>query len=116
MRFEILEKTETLNRVALHGRLDSAGVDEVEVKFNAALSPSRRNAIVDMTQVEFLASTGIRMLLTVAKILNRSGSRLVLLGPTTLVAETLRHSGLESFLPVAADLEAARGLLVAPPA
>lgn len=111
MQVEILEKTDAYTHVSLVGRLDTAGVDEVETRFNAAIVPSRNDAIVEVSGVEFLASMGIRMLLTVAKILNRSNARMILVAPSAVVEETLRFTGIADLIPVAADLEAAKGLL-----
>ena len=67
--------------VLLTGLLDTAGVDQVETKFGAAIVPAR-NTIVDLTQVSFMASMGIRMLIATARALSRKGSKLVMFGAT----------------------------------
>ena len=54
-----------VRKVVLVGRLDTAGVDLVETKFGAAIVPNGKNTIVDLTQVTFLASMGIRMVISV---------------------------------------------------
>ena len=105
---EILERSATLTHVALSGRLDTAGVDRLETRFNAAVVAARKNAIVDLSAVEFLASMGLRMLLTAAKTLERSGVKLVLCAPRPLVETTIRNSGLDNLMPIAADVQAAR--------
>ncbi len=104
---DIVERSEHLTHVALTGRLDTAGVDRLEALFNAAVVTRRRNTIVDIRGVDFLASMGLRMLLTAAKILDRSGAKLVLVAPTPLVEAAVRAAGVESLLPLAADREAA---------
>ena len=113
MELSILEDSDSLTRVALRGRLDTEGVDQVEAKFNAAIAPSGKNTIVDFTEVTFLSSMGVRMLLTMARVLNRRKAKLVLQGPQALVHESLRHSALDELIPVAADEAAARALLPA---
>jgi anti-anti-sigma factor len=97
--------------IALHGRLDTPGVGAIETRFAAAAS--RKNALVDLSEVTFLASMGIRMLLTAARGLKLSGHRLVLFGAPTLVGEVLENSGLNQILPVAPDEATARQILAA---
>lgn len=111
MNLQIVERTAELSIVGLSGRLDSAGVDEIETRFNAAVVAPRKHAIVDMSGVEFLSSMGVRMLLTAAKALDRSAARLVLVAATPLIATALRHSALDELIPLAADLESARVLV-----
>jgi anti-anti-sigma factor len=111
MEIQILETSDALTRVALRGRLDTPGVDAIETRFNAALLPRAKNAIVDLSEVSFLSSMGLRMLLTAAKGLQRSGARLVLVSSRPLVDEALRHTALHELIPVVADVPAAAALL-----
>lgn len=111
MKLEILEQRKDLTRVALAGRLDTQGVDAVETQFTTAVAEPQANAMVDLSQVSFLSSMGVRMLLTVAKELQRSGAKMCLVAPQPLVDEALRHSSLDEIIPVAATAEAAEALL-----
>jgi anti-anti-sigma factor len=111
MEMSILEQSDSLTRVALLGRLDTAGVDQIELKFNAAIAPRGKNTVVDFSGVTFLSSMGVRMLLTMARSLNHRKARLVLQAPQELVLESIRHAALEDLIPVAADEAAARALL-----
>lgn len=111
MEMQVLEQGETLTRVALTGRLDSAGVGQVELKFSAATAPRRKDTMVDMSGVTFLSSLGIRMLLTVARTLHRAEARMILQAPQELVLDSIRHAALDQLIPVAADDAAARELL-----
>jgi len=110
MELEILEQSPTLTRVALKGRLDTAGVDKVEARLNAALAHDK-HGVVDLSGVTFLASMGIRMLIGGAKMLNRRGKKLVLIAPRPLVDQALKHTALDDIIPVAQDLDAALVLL-----
>ena len=87
MELELLEPIEGATRVALSGRLDTEGVDRVEARFNAATASDRQHAIVDLSEVTFIASMGIRMLVTAAKTLSRDRARIVLLSPQEIVEE-----------------------------
>ena len=108
MELRVIEQGDAFTHVALSGRLDSAGVDSVESRFNATLAGPRRHAIVDLSAVDFLSSMGVRMLLMMAKLLNRSGARMVLVAPRPLVEGALRHSAVDQLIPVRADVTSAR--------
>jgi len=96
-------------RIALHGRLDTPGVDTIETRFAAAAA--RKNALIDLSDVTFLASMGIRMLLSAARALKLSGHKLILFGAPSLVGETLEHAGLSQIVPIAPDEATALQLL-----
>lgn len=110
MELEILEQAPTFTRIAMRGRLDTAGVDQIETKLNASLTRAG-HGVVDLSEVTFLASLGIRLLVTAAKMLNRRGGRLVLVAPQPLVDQALRHSHLDDLIPVAPDVDGAMALL-----
>jgi anti-sigma B factor antagonist/serine/threonine-protein kinase RsbW len=56
-----------------------------------------------MSEVTFLSSLGLRMLLTVAKALGRRGAKTVLLSPQPAVREILSLSGFDQLMPVHND-------------
>ena len=56
-----------------------------------------------MTEVGFVASLGIRMLFSVARIVQRQGRRMVLLGVQPAVAEVFSTVGMDLVIPSAAD-------------
>ena len=60
MHLEISPLGERLVKVSIVGRLDTAGVDRVETRLVAALVPPGNNAIIDLSQVEFVGSMGIQ--------------------------------------------------------
>lgn len=100
--------------VALRGRLDTAGVGEIETRFYASFLPRGLNALVDLAAIDFVASMGIRMLVTAAKSLDAKGRRLILFGATDLVEEVLRDTGIDQFIPLVADRAAALDRIQSP--
>jgi len=64
------------------------------------LANSRRSLVVDLTQVPFLASLGIRSLLVAARVINRRGDRMVLLNPSPIVEKVLVSTGVDEFMPI----------------
>lgn len=87
--------------VALKGRLDTAGVSAIEVRFAAAIVPKARNAVVDLDGVEFLASLGIRMLISTARALAGKGAKMALAGGSEAVVEVIETTSLMEIIPLA---------------
>jgi anti-sigma B factor antagonist len=95
---------ESFRRIALTGRLDSRGTDEIAVKFAALSAAEKRRVVVDLTGVDFLASIGIRALLSAAKTAQQKGGRLVLyVGANPAVTKTLEATGIDALIPMFAD-------------
>jgi anti-sigma B factor antagonist len=113
VRYEVVELGPTANKVVLAGRLDSASVGRVETPFTAALAGGDRHAVFDMRQLDFLSSLGIRLLLSVARVVARRGGRIVLFGTQPMVAEVLTTMSLDSVLPMVATEEEALARLAA---
>ncbi len=65
-------------KISFVGRLDTAGVDRIETRFVASLVPSGKSAIVDLGQVDFVASMGIRMLISTGRSLSMKHGKLAL--------------------------------------
>jgi len=103
MGLEIKNQSDQITHLALRGRLDTAGVGQVDLRFTAHTVPRAKPLLVDISEVTFLASIGLRMLLTVAKALNNRGAKTVLLSPQPAVRDVLSLSGLDQLMPVHND-------------
>jgi len=99
--------------VHLNGRLDILGTQAIDLKFTANTSAQRKSVIVDLSGVDFIASIGIRMLVTNAKSLNALGHKLVLLQPQPKVEDMLKSTGIDNVIPIANDLDAAITMITA---
>lgn len=98
MQFVIDESGATAT-ISLTGRLDIKGAEAVALSL-ATLSGNKNNLTVDMAGVTFIASIGLRHLVSAARSIGRRGGRLVLLNPDTTVAEVIATSGLSDLLPI----------------
>lgn len=101
--------------VALAGRLDTLGVDRVETRFNAATAAAGRDILVDLTEVSFVSSMGVRLLITAARSLRSRGHRMVLFAAQPTVTSTLEMIEMDQVIPLVADLDAAKNRLAAEP-
>jgi anti-anti-sigma factor len=93
--------------VALIGRLDIEGVQSIGLRFSAQTAGRKKNSIVDLSGVEFLASLGIGTLVETAKALQMRGARMVLMNPPPLIAETLKTSKIDKIIPIVKDTDEA---------
>jgi anti-sigma B factor antagonist len=103
VQIEVEELSAEQVKVTLVGRLDTPGVERVEMRFVASLVPSGRHALVDLSQVEFIGSLGVRMFISVARSLHLKRALLVLMAPQAQVREVFDHVSLNDIIPVCAD-------------
>ncbi len=99
-------------KVILEGRLDITGAGVIDLQFSA-IAGSHRGVVVDMTNVSFLASIGIRTLLLGAKTVQRRGGTFVLLNPVDEVEKVLEVTGVTDLMPIFHDNDAALAAVAA---
>ena len=97
--------------IDLSGRMDIIGTQQIDLKFTALTSTRRAQILVDLSKVTFIASIGIRTLINNAKAQKLRGGCMVLYKPSNQVEEVLRATGIHSIIPIAHDIDAARGAL-----
>jgi len=92
---------ENLRKIAITGRLDIQGTDSVASKFEALIAEPKKAVIVDLSSLRFLASIGIRSLITGAKVVQQRGGKMVLVvGDNSLVAMSLESTGVDVLIPI----------------
>jgi len=111
MNMNVEELDNGIRRIALDGRLDMAGAQAIDLKFTGYTAAAKGRILVDLSQVEFIASIGLRTLLSAAKAQKLKGGTLVLCGAQPLVAKVLETAGLNTFIPSVGDTAAAIALL-----
>src|SRR6516165_12537868 len=107
MQLQTTDVGDGVLNVLLIGRLDTPGVDSVETQLTAHLVPRGGRAMIDLSQVTFIGSGGIRMFITIARALSRRGGKLVLYGAQPLVAQVFTTTSLNEIVPVRSDSTAA---------
>jgi len=108
---EIQKRTENGTTVlALVGRLDELATADAEAALLALVNEGELRAVVDMRGVEYVSSSGLRVLLMWAKATRRQGGEAVLFGVSPFVAEVLEVSNLTQVFTVRDSLEEARGV------
>ena len=84
--------------VALTGRLDTVTAPELESELASALDDVE-NLIIDMKDLEYISSAGLRVLLSAQKIMNRQGSMKVVHVNETIM-EILEVTGFVDILTI----------------
>ena len=110
MQIIITDDSGPTARVGLAGKLDIAGAEEIALPL-ATLAGAKQSVVVDMSGVTFIASIGIRHLVTATKALNRRGGKLVLVSPSELVRDVLETSGVTDLMPIVTNETEAFALL-----
>lgn len=102
MEMNITEIDGTLTKVQLQGRLDAMGADRIGLRFTAGVAGQPRDAIVDLSGVSFVASLGLRLLISTARALDGKGAKLVLFGAQELVQGVFDDAALDQIIPIVA--------------
>lgn len=89
------------------GRLDSANARSFESIVMARVDAGERRLLVDFNRLQFISSSGMRVLLMAAKKLQSSDGRLVLCGMPEHIHEVFRISGFDQIIPIRDTREAA---------
>ena len=92
--------SEQLRLITLSERMDIQGTEKIELTLTA-LVRGWPNVVVDLTEVTFLSSMGIRALIVNAKALKNSGGKLVLvLGDNAAAERTLKVTCADALMPM----------------
>jgi anti-sigma B factor antagonist len=95
-----------ITRVLLDGRLDIQGAAEVDLRMNV-LAGSSKFLLIDLTNVSFLGSMGLRSIVIPAQAVSRRGGKVALLGPIPMVEEVLKASRIDEIIPIFHNLDSA---------
>jgi anti-anti-sigma factor len=94
------------------GRVDAAGAALLEAHCHKGLEREDARLVVDLAGVDFMASAGLRALLSLAKKVQSAKGKLVISGARGPVKEIFDLAGFTSILPMCATLEEAAGLVM----
>lgn len=111
MKFEIAPAAPGVTRVVLDGRADAAAIDLVEAGLTARLRDTEGHLVLDLAGVPFMGSLGIRLLISLARMVARRGARIAMVGAQPQVLEVFETMALLDLIPHAVDHDAALALL-----
>jgi len=83
------DKSSGASRFVLRGRVNAASADVLLYKLETALKEGRKNIVVNMTQVEYLSSVGIRVILKIYKKIIETGGKFNIEQPSEIVKNVI---------------------------
>jgi len=101
---------DNLRKIVILGRLDIPGTDSIAGELEKLAAAPKKNIVVDLSSLKFLASIGIRALFKSAKSVKERGGKMVLVvGSNSSVVMSLEATGVNKLIPMfKSDAEAER--------
>lgn len=104
-----------IRRIYLSGRLDTVGSEEIASEFAALSESAKHGVLVNLSEVTFLSSMGIRAIIAGAKALQAKGGRMVLhASGNDVVLRTIEVTGVDELIPMFEDEDDAERALLGP--
>ncbi len=110
MKLEVADMENGTTEVILSGRLDIEGALKIDSEFNH-IAEEKKKVLVDLSDVTFIASLGIRTLIMGAKATANKGGKMVLLNPQPNVEKVLRTSRVDTVIQSVNDPPTVHALL-----
>ena len=80
----------------LEGEMDTAAAAEVEKVMEPLYTSDGKDVIIDCTRLEYIASSGLRILISILKGAKSAGSRVVLRGVNDDIKSVFKLTGFDS--------------------
>ena len=107
MELQYSERDDRIRMLKLIGKLDIVGVGQIETRFIGYSAGEGVRVVVDLSEVDFLASIGIRLLTLTAKSVAMRGGKMALINPNPDVQNVLDVTGIPAIIPIYSDLQSA---------
>ncbi len=95
--------TKTVNgdqlNIALEGRLDTGTAPELEVKLKE-VAPQTQNLYLNMKDVQYVSSSGLRVILLAHKLMLPTGGKMIIKQPSSFCKQVLVATGMDSILSI----------------
>jgi len=106
MEMTVEELPNGVTKAALKGRMDIEGAQAVDVRFNV-LAGAKRKLVVDLRELDFIASMGLRTLMVCARTITSKGGKIAFANAQPNVLKVLSSSGIGEVVSVNPTLDAA---------
>lgn len=97
--------------VAIQGRLDAAAAPDLEAQLKTRLAQGNSHIVVDMADVTYISSSGLKVLLGALRQARRQRGQLALCNLQPKVASILEMVGFDRVFPIGQGVEATARLL-----
>ena len=107
MELKVIYVGDDYTHLALCGKLDNMGVTEIQEQFLELTAGRGKSSVVDISEVTFTGSNGLRMFLLAVKGLRKEKKVVILLNPKPMLNSVLMDSGIEDAVIISHDTESA---------
>src|SRR5574341_2143363 len=113
MKLEYNELEDGIRLITLVGMLDLSGTYSIEIEFVRQCAGEHVRVLVDLSEVEYISSIGVHMLVNAANSIARRDGKMALLSPRRKVMDVLELTGISQIISIYTDLETAKAGLLA---
>ena len=103
-----MQNKDNISLLRLQGKLDFTTATEFEQKFNIMISEGGKKFIFDLSEVDYMSSAGLRLLLIATK---KTKGSIVLNGVRDSVKQVIEIAGFLSMFQFSSDIDEAAKLL-----
>lgn len=105
------ERLNEVTVVTVDGRFDATGAPEMESHCKQLLAEGSKRWVLDLGNLVYISSAGLRSLLVLAKTLKAAGGAMVLCQLTPMVREVMDISGFDKIFTIVLDRDSALAAL-----
>lgn len=107
MQLQYNELVDGIRLLGLIGALDMNGTYAIEVEFVRHCAGENVRVLIDLSEVNYISSIGIPMLVNSARSVARHGGKMVLFNPQRSVESILELAGIPLIIPIFYDFDTA---------
>ncbi len=95
-----IERNDGIMVAVAEGRVDGANAQEFQGELSEAIDPSDRAVILDLEEITYISSAGLRVILLTARALKRQNAELAVCSLSDAIREVFEISGFDKIIPV----------------
>ncbi|PTY06701.1 anti-anti-sigma factor [Verrucomicrobia bacterium LW23] len=109
---EVLQSTEdSIQQIAVSGKLDGLSSPALEEELNKAVAASELPAILNFSELAYISSAGLRVILDYLKKMKGAGRKVAMVANDEMLLYVLKRAGFNLLLPIVPTSEEAKGKL-----
>lgn len=104
-----VQSLKRVDLITLSGRVDSSTAPELEETLEDRIDEGRYNLVLDLSDVNYLSSAGLRALVSALRTCKKKGGDVRIANPSERVSEVMSLAGLDSLFSMYDDVTVAVG-------
>lgn len=88
--------------IAISGRLDTVTAPELEKELSDSAIDGAETVTLDMSELEYVSSTGLRVILVLHKNVSKFGGALKIINVNSMIMELFKMTGMSDYLDIQA--------------